>query len=119
MSRSLAIAYQMKRKGKNCAAGGSVSSGDETMNLAKGGDVDPKTEVTCPHCTKSFSHGGKVANDTGEGAAADEKPNEFDYLVLNDDLEEHYTGKNSGDEIGGPSKDDLVAKAMLKRKGKK
>lgn len=119
MSRSLAIAYQMKRKGKNCASGGTVESGDETMNYAEGGSVDPMLEVTCPKCQNKFSHGGQVANDVGQGEVADEKPNEFDDLVLRDELEEHYTGDNSGDKIGGPSKDDAVARAMLKRKGKK
>lgn len=117
MAKSLAIAYSMKKKK---ASGGTVKGGDPEINYAKGGEVNPMQEVMCPHCTKTFSHGGQVANDLGQGAGADELPNEFDDLVLDDDQEmKGYTGKNSGDEIGGPSKDDLVSKAMLKRKAKK
>lgn len=83
----------------------------DRRNLAHGGEVDPMQEVTCPHCAKTFSHGGEVANDTEEGVAADELPNEFDDLVLDGDEEmEGYTGKNSG---------DLVGRAMAKRKAKK
>lgn len=121
--RSLAIAYSMKRKGKKCASGGSVDSGDAEMNFAKGGEVDPSKEVTCPHCEKTFSHGGEVANDVGQGDAADKLPNEFDDLVLDDSLEEHYTGNNSGDEIGNKGedkrRDDVVMRAMAKRRAKK
>lgn len=116
--RSLAIAYSMKRKGKKCASGGTVESGDKEMNLAKGGEVDPMMEVTCPHCEKTFSHGGEVSNDTGEGAAADKMPNEFDDLVLDNSLDEHYT-----DEIGNEGedkrRDDVVMRAMAKRRAKK
>lgn len=109
----LAIAYSMKRKQRK-ASGGTVSSGDKTMNMAKGGDVDPMAEA-CPHCgSKKMSEGGKVANS--DLPVADFKPNEFDDLHLRDDLEEHETGANSGDELGGPSKDDLVARAMLRKK---
>lgn len=186
MSRSLAIAYSMKKKKK--ASGGTVESGDETMNYSKGGDVkgvhreqphkgrslageivrgarqgtkdkhqsmnelaktlhqqkldelredkgdrrnmaeggevDPMMEVTCPHCAQSFSHGGQVANDTGQGVASDRLPNEFDDLVLRaDDMEDaEYTGANSGDEIGNSGederRDDVVMRSMLKRKKK-
>lgn len=128
MSKSLAIAYQMKRKGKKKAEGGEVEvspndgpvSEDEAKKFAQGagfaegGAVSPMQEVTCPHCTKTFSHGGEVANDVGEGAESDEKPNEFDYLELTGGLDSH--GGNSGDEIGGPDKDDAVSRAMIKRK---
>lgn len=130
MSKSLAISYSMKKKKK--ASGGTVESGDKEMNYAKGGkippkkekepeleveEVDPAMEVVCPKCEHSFSHGGQVANDTD--FLADTLPNEFDDLVLRDDEEmKGYTGKNSGDDIGGPDKDDLVARAMLKRKKK-
>lgn len=53
-----------------------------------------------------YSHGGQVANET-QDCTADEMPNEFDDLVLRDD-----------EEIGTPHKEDLVAKAMKKRKAK-
>lgn len=88
----------------------------EKRRMAHGGKTCPPGDVGgSPH----YSKGGQVANDEGQGAAADELPNEFDDLVLRDDEEmEGYTGKNSGDEIGGPSKSDVVSKAMLKRKKK-
>jgi len=65
-----------------------------------------------------LSQGGKVANETEP--VADFLPNEFDDLVLRDDLDFSYTGKNSGDEVGNSGEDerrkDLVMRAMLKRK---
>lgn len=79
---------------KNLASGGTVESGDETMNYAGGGNV------TCPSCAHTFSHGGQVANDTD--FTADTLPNEFDDLVLRDD-----------EEIG---KSDTVSKVLAKRK---
>jgi hypothetical protein len=222
MSKSIAIAYSMKKKAKKCASGGTVKSGDPEMNYSKGGEVaehqsgksglvrtDTESnqnqrgvnqhgykgssggtsmagaylrdygssgpghpakkpanihketlsklksmkgphgnyaeggEVSdpCPHCgempsgeqsnaheldmvgrimnKRMMSKGGMIANEEGEGFAADEMPNEFDDLVLRDGLEEHYTGSNSGDELGGPFKDDLVARAMLRKKAKR
>lgn len=141
----LSIAYSMKKKAKNCASGGTVSSGDPTMNYAEGGEVEGGAPAwVCSKCgghgqtfkgyqdgsheldmiskilskRKAMSHGGQVANDTD--FTADQAPNEFDDLVLRDDEEmEGYTGENSGDEIGGPSKDDAVSRAMIKRKKKK
>lgn len=61
-----------------------------------------------------YSEGGKVANS--DLPEADFMPNEFDDLHLRDDLESSYTGANSGDELGGPSKDDMVARIMMKRR---
>lgn len=110
----------MKGPHGNYAEGGEVDgpvSEEEAKKFAKGAGFADGGEVTCPHCTKTFSHGGQVAND--DMMLADTLPNEFDDLVLDDDAPVHkYTGKDSGDEIGGPSKDDIVAKAMLKRKKK-
>lgn len=68
---------------------------------------------------RKMSKGGQVANDVGEGQEADKKPNEFDDLVLRDDLEFSDSGANSGDEDGGPSKDDVIARAMMKKKAKR
>lgn len=70
---------------------------------------------------RKMSQGGKVANDTEEGVAADELPNEFDDLVLRDGLEFKDTGANSGDEISHDEdyKNDPVSRAMMKRKAKK
>ena len=61
-----------------------------------------------------YSEGGKVAND--DEAMADEMPNEFDDLALDDNLEGHDTAASEGDELGGPDKDDIVARAMMKRR---
>lgn len=108
---SLAVAYTMKKK--RMASGGTVKSGDKTMNYAEGGEVSPNGD--CPSCgQKMMSHGGEVANEQGPGV--DSLPNEFDDLALRDGLEFKDTGANSGDEDGGPSKDDLVSRAMMRKK---
>lgn len=176
--QAIAIAYSMKKK-KKMASGGSVESGDPTMNFSKGGSTpfpkraknrgsehekgvhharlrmsepgesgagyavsagdnetakqDHETAllrlksmsgptsgksgfagggmVDCPSCGHNFSHGGEVANDSAP--IADSMPAEFDDLVLDDGLEEHYTGENSGDEDGAS---DVVKRAMKARK---
>lgn len=69
---------------------------------------------------KHYSHGGQVANDTP--IRADFEDNQFDYLVKDDDLEQHYTGANSGDEIGNDQEDedrrDIVHRIMKSRSKK-
>lgn len=69
-----------------------------------------------------YSKGGRVANDTGMGAAADLEDNQFDDLVKDDDLEFSYTGANSGDEIGNAEHDkedhDMVSQIMKSRRKK-
>lgn len=71
---------------------------------------------------QKFSKGGRVANDVGMGASADLEDNQFDDLVLRDDLEQHYTGANSGDEIGNAGEDarrrDVVSAIMMSRRKK-
>lgn len=66
---------------------------------------------------KKMSEGGMVANDTPP--KADFEDNDFDDLVLDDDLEDHYTGANSGDEIGNKQEDedqrDIVSRVMRSR----
>jgi hypothetical protein len=67
-----------------------------------------------------YSEGGKVANKTPP--TADFESAEYDDLVKDDDLEEHYTGKNSGDEEGDEAEDedrkDMVSQIMKSRKKK-
>lgn len=67
---------------------------------------------------KHYSEGGRVANDTP--MKADLEDNQFDDLVKDDDLEGHYTGANSGDEIGDEREDedrrDIVKRIMKQRK---
>jgi len=65
-----------------------------------------------------YSEGGRVANtDLPE---ADFDPNEFDDLHLRDNLEEHYTGANSGDELSSEDEEkrrrDIVSRTMASRR---
>lgn len=68
--------------------------------------------------THHYSRGGQVANDTP--VTADFEDNQFDDLVKRDDLEQHYTGANSGDEIGDGQEDedrhDIVSRIMRSRR---
>lgn len=70
----------------------------------------------------SYSEGGRVANDTGEGFDADEMPNQFDDLVLRDNLESSYDGSNAGDYLDNDRENedrhDIVARIMASRKKK-
>jgi hypothetical protein len=66
-----------------------------------------------------YSEGGRVANETDQDAAG-EKPNQFDDLVLRDDLESTYgEDDNAGDDIGNKQEDhdreDMVARIMRSR----
>lgn len=88
--------------------------------LAEGGEVDELIERIMKH--RAMSEGGKVANeDHGphESKLADFDPNEFDDLTLRDDLEEHYTGANSGDKLGNEQldhdEDDMISRIMKSR----
>jgi len=72
-----------------------------------------------------MSEGGKVANEDhghNDEHLAGFSPNEFDDLVLRDDLESHYTGESSGDELGDEREDhdrhDIVARVMASRRKK-
>ncbi len=115
---SLAIAYGMKKKAKKMAEGGIAGSdpeadkydtamdGDDMM--ADGGIVDRVMKARC------MSKGGMVANDTSM-ESPDAEDNQFDDLVLRDDLESSYTGENSGDEIGADDA-DIVSRVMRSRK---
>lgn len=74
---------------------------------------------------KRYSEGGKVANqEHGENnnELAGFSPNEFDDLVLRDDLESSYDGDNAGDHLGNAQEDedrkDIVARIMASRKKK-
>lgn len=133
--KGMAIAYKMAKKKKMAVGGMATEPSSEIAGSALASEpnsamdsatdlaiaADSGEDITCPHCTKSFSHGGEVANENG--VKAGEMPNEFDYLALEDGLESSYDGENSGDEDGDPDPDkkksDLVSRAMLKRKAKK
>lgn len=66
---------------------------------------------------KGFSEGGKVSNDTPP--KADSMPADYDDLALRDNLQEHETGENSGDELGdaqeAEDRADIVDKIMKSR----
>lgn len=68
--------------------------------------------------SQRYSEGGRVANDTPPDSEFE--PNQFDDLVKDDDLEEHYTSANSGDEIGNHQEDedrrDIIARIMKSRR---
>jgi hypothetical protein len=101
---------------KGAFPGGSAEASEGEDHKAQGGMVEEIVRK------RKYSKGGQVANDTGMGAAADLQDNEFDELVKDDSLEEHYTGANSGDEDGDAAEDDdrkdVVSMIMKSRKKK-
>lgn len=102
MSQGQGMGFDQQAPGKPA---GPVSE-EEAKKFKAGAGFASGGEVTCPHCTKTFSHGGQVANDDHPKAGS--FPNEFDDLVLRDD-----------EEIGDPIDDDLIGRVMAKRKAKK
>lgn len=111
----LALAYAMKKRGHRKPA--PVALEKEAMHEegaeSAADELDMIDRLIARR--KRMSEGGMVANDVGV-AEADKLPAEFDDLVLRDDLEFSYDAKNSGDELGR-DEDDLVARAMRRRKG--
>lgn len=94
------------------AEGGCVDEDMEDM-----GDADMIARIM--HKRKEYSKGGVVANDTGEGEEADELPNEFDDLVLDDHLmDESGPGNEHGDTEQEARDSDVVSKIMASRKKK-
>jgi hypothetical protein len=67
---------------------------------------------------RMFSKGGRVANQ--DEPEADFAPNEFDDLHLRDNLEQHDTAANSGDEMSDEGEDerrsDIVSRIMRSRR---
>jgi hypothetical protein len=92
---------------------------------AEGGDItvdEPEDDIVNRILQQRYSKGGQVANETEELAGF--APNEFDDLVLRDDLESSYTGENSGDYIGNEGEDDRredivsrILRSLRKRPG--
>lgn len=139
------MAYAMKKRAKKMASGGMMTddcyqsectehcsspcdihieaSGyeDHAEGEAKHDDAAMEEDDMVSRIMKSranmYSKGGKVANATPEVAGF--KQNEFDDLVLRDDLESHYTSENSGDELGNEQEDydrkDIVSRIMKSR----
>lgn len=139
MKQSIAIAHAMKKRAKKSFLGEEKASGfeDHEGNDVKSGvghellgqhgaheegagdsnAVPPLIMKIMMGRPQGFSEGGKVANS--DEAEADFSPNEFDDLHLRDDLEEHETGANSGDEISDEQEDhdrkDIIKKVMKSR----
>lgn len=95
------------------------------QKMAEGGDVDDCDMVgRVMKKRQGYSEGGKVANEeSGESTDNPESfakadGNEFDDMALDDDLEFHDTGENSGDEDGSELNQDFVGKIMKKRSKK-
>lgn len=90
---------------------------DDEYEEDEGEDGEDDEDIIARILSKHYSEGGQVANDTSP--EADSKPNEFDDLVLRDDLEDHYTGENSGDELGNEELDsedeDIISRIMRSR----
>jgi hypothetical protein len=119
-AQNLAIAYAIQRraKKKEMAMGGYADGGEMLEPEPKKDDGDDLgISEPIPMCAEGglmeramkrreqmYSQGGRVANDTPITAGFEE--NQFDDLVLRDDLESSYTGDNSGDEIGNQTHDD-------------
>lgn len=112
---SMAIKYAMK---KRQASGRGAPSSDGECAACKDGVCMAHGGMVDRIMRKRMSEGGMVANDTHDNTA-DEKENEFDDLVLRDDLEFSYDGKNSGDHLGNETVDaeerDLVKRIMSSR----
>lgn len=119
----------MRRDRKNLAEGGYVE--DEEMSgyhdmpaeghmddYAYPPDIIDEIMMGSP---EGYSEGGKVANDT-EKVEPGAMPAQYDDLVLRDDLEFSYDGKNSGDDEGNEQhdseEDEELDEIMRSRKKK-
>lgn len=84
-----------------------------------GGMIVDKIMSKMGNKTNSLSEGGKVANGSMTEGLAGMKPNEFDDLVLRDDLESSSDGANNGDSIGNEQessdREDMISRIMSSR----
>lgn len=88
--------------------------GDEDEGAGSGNEIHPMVMKIMMGRAKGYSKGGVVANEHQE--SADEMPNEFDDLPLDDHLEAH---ENASNEIGDDVEDhELVKKVLKSRKGR-
>lgn len=108
------------RAGMQARFGSSIKEagyGDKALSRSKEEHKRVLKEMRGMKKPELYSEGGRVANDTDRDA--DFAPDEFDDLVLADNLEQHYTGKNSGDELGYDKldrDDDLISRVHRKYK---
>lgn len=96
--------------------------GDRSEGAGDMDSIHPLIRKIMMGRAQGYSEGGKVANqDHGpkDSRLAGFDQNEFDDLSLRDDLEQHYTGANSGDELGNSQEDsdrrDIVSRIMKSR----
>lgn len=116
---SLSVAYSMKKRSK-----GKDDEEDEPHGVSKEGDADTsdgmkyEDDMVGKIMERRYSKGGMVANDVGV-AEADRETDEYDDLVLRDDLDFEYDDKNSGDDLGSEAEDerrkDMVDRIMRSR----
>jgi hypothetical protein len=123
--KDFAMAYAMKKRAKKMARGGMVEEEaeyDPTQtpmpkdNMAA--DMEDEDMIArIMKKRKGYSKGGMVAND--DEPIADDMPANYDDLALRDDLEQSYTAKNSGDELGSKlnQDEDMVGRIMKRRRG--
>lgn len=107
MDRSLAIAYQMKRKekkacyGGNMASGGTVKSGDPDMNYADGGFIGSHESP----CTEKCNHPG-MPHEQASGYVEETHP-----VRMPNDQGLTKSGLQDSSHMM-----DMVGRAMMKRK---
>lgn len=98
--------------------------GEEDQGAGDMDEIHPMIQKIIMGRVKGYSEGGKVANEysgssTCEPTQAKWEENEFDDIANRDDLEEHYTAANSGDEDGDAQEDhdrhDIVMRIMKSR----
>jgi len=87
-----------------------LPSGESTLmgpGYAHGGLVDRIM-------ANKYSEGGMVANDTGNGDEADEEPNQFDDVVLDDtqSAEQPEDSNMKGNEAEMADRQDIVSRIM-------
>lgn len=128
----MAMKYAACKRAKKMAVGGLVG-GQPQAKSSKAADNTAYKDPGAPQLyefgegdrigrimEKRYSKGGMVANETPP--VVDSEPNEFDDLVLRDDLESSYTGANSGDEVGNAALDeddnDMIVRIMRSRSKK-
>lgn len=121
---SLAMAYSMKRRSK-AKGGDSMDCTDCASGhcMTHGGSVHEDGDIVDRIMAKRMSKGGRVSNQEhgkDDEDLADFSPNEFDDLVLRDDLEAHDTDANSGDELDDEQENEdrrgIVTRIMKSRR---
>lgn len=108
---------QQNPKLKGLADGGYVDDEDDMVSRIMHKRNEPFSDLD------RYSQGGKISNDVGTGQEADKLPNQYDDLVLRDDLESSYgDDDNSGDALGNSQEDedrkDIVSRIMASRRKK-